>query len=263
MRHFLPVCILTGLSFFVCLSSCQLANIGDPIVVADVEEEFEIIALEKLSPDERSLMFEIETLNDEPCDNALIDARLTKVSYQLRISLQDIIAPTDCIPGSAPARTSLDAGPLDPGYYQLTIDLKSEVINDGQLTVRGDRYLINMETTNGFALTNKELLRIPDNTIWGYAAYETADDQALAGEFREAVAAMAEAGDFRVGYYGHFQQTADQILLREAPREDRILQFAYHYSGTDEAMQKLVDQYRATYSDRLELRIFNDDGEVF
>lgn len=263
MRHILPVYVLAGAILWVGLGSCELANIGDPIIVSDVEEEFHIAALEKLSPGERSLQFEIETIQDEPCANAVIEARLTKVSYQVRISLQDILAPTDCIPGTAPAFTNLDAGRLPAGYYQLTIDLKSEVVNEGQIVVRGDRYLIDMETTNGFTLPEKELLRIPENTIWGYVTYEAMNDEALAAEFQKAIAALSDNAAFSRGYYGHFRVAGANVVVRNAPQEEQIKQFAYGYSGETETLQQLIDQYRAAYGERLQIRLFNDDGEVF
>lgn len=263
MRHFLPVCVLAGAILWMGLGSCELANIGDPIIVSDIEEEFRIAVLEKLSPGERSLQFEIETIEDEPCANAVIEARLTKVSYQVRVSLQDILAPADCIPGTAPAFTSLDAGLLPAGYYRLTIDLKSEVVNEGQIIVRGDRYLIDMETTNGFTLPEKELLRIPENTIWGYVTYESTSDEALATDFQESIAALADNGAFARGYYGHFQVTGNHVVVRNAPRENRIKQFAYGYSGEVETLQQLIDQYRAAYGERLQIYLINDDGDVF
>lgn len=263
MRHLTPISILAGLVLLLSLSACELANIGDPIVVADVEDEFYIMPLEQLTPGERPLQFDIETISDEPCANAVIDARLTKVSYQLRLSLKDIIAPSDCIPGAAPARTRLGAGALPSGYYRLTIDLKGEVVNEGQITVRGDRYLIEMESTNGFTLPYKELLRIPENTVWGYVVYDTEADAPLASEFQESLAAISEEGDFTQGQYGHFQVAGEQVAVREAPKTLRIRQFAYEYAGADDVLTQLVEQYREAHSAQLEIHLFNDDGKVF
>ena len=257
---------LAPLIVAIVLSGCELAKIGDPIVVSDVEEEFRISPWENLALNQRTFQFRIETIEREPCSNAVIDLDIRKTGKSIRVSLKDILAPADCIPGDAPALASADAGNLPNGTYDLSIDLKQTVVHKGRMTAFDDRFAIPMDSTDGFVFFENELMRVPDGTIWGYISYQEREDESISLDFLEELEAISEPRTFAQGYYGYFK-IADQsgkIQISEAPQSIRIKQFIYHYQGEDgRQLQDLTDRFREAFGDRIDLRVFNSRGEEF
>ena len=85
-------------------------------------------------------------------------------------------------PGFQPISKDLEAGEIS-GTKIVHINLKNTVENKGALTVEADRYLLDMDTENGFLLLHDELLRIPSGTIWGYITYRKNEDVNIAENF--------------------------------------------------------------------------------
>lgn len=243
--------------------SCELAELGEPILVSNIEKEFTIDLWEKLGPQQRTLQLRVNTIREESCQNARIDYLLSQVNNTIQVSLRKILTPADCISGQAPARAVIDMGAMPAGLYELNIDLKSEVFNNGQLSVLGDRYVINMRSRNGFTLANTELRRVPDQTIWGYVAYSSLDDEETAKKFVLELESISQARAFAPGNYGYFQVQEDgsRVVVTDHPQTARIGQFLYGYEGGKQALQTLVDTYRSRYKDKLNIRLYTSLGD--
>lgn len=262
MRYSFTLLMLT---FLLLLGpSCELAKLSDPIVVSDIAPEFRIMPWEKLSPDDRSFQLHINTIQVTSCLNTQIDFRLSQANNRIDVSLRDIVDPLDCTPGEKPAQAVIDLGRLPSGFYELNIDLKNEIFNRGQLAVYGDRYAITMRSRNGFNLSPSELRKVPEQTIWGYVAFQQEADAGIARQFIGDLQSKSLAGVFPTGQYGYFQITdSGQVAVKEAPATTRIQQFIYSYPGQREDLQALVAAYRQNYPGQVTIRLFNSLGEEF
>lgn len=243
---------------------CAAEEIEEVVVVADVKDEFYLDFWEDLSSDGRTLEFRITTIEEEECQNAMIDHRFNKSGNEFSISLQDIRQPADCNVGKAPARANIDAGNLNLGYYVFTIDLKNTVFNEGELTLLSDRYLIRMEAENGVRLVRRELFRVPDGMIWGYAHYESSDDRSVATRFIGDIKELGREVNMRQGYYGHFLVGPDGVSkVHGQPEGGESELFLLEYRGAPENLKAIIDEYRALYGTQLAFGLYDWQGQAF
>jgi hypothetical protein len=242
-------------------SACQLESLNDPIVVADIDDEFYIDLWETLGTSPR-FEIHIETIKDEECLNVVIDASPLKRPQTVNIRIDNIIQPADCIEGLAPAMAQLDLGSMPIGFYNFSIDLKNTIFNNGQLTITDERYSLEMETEDGIILVRSDLYRIPDQTLWGYVNFDLGQND-LAEAFTQELAAFADPFNFKRGYYGHFtiNNDANDVTVTSQPIDFTLLPFAQRYDRADEvAITQLVESYR---SQGLDIMLQNELGELF
>ena len=142
---------------------------------------------------------------------------------------------------------------------------KETVFNEGQLTTLNDRYLMKLETENGVQLKRQELFRVPDDVIWGYAHYESADDELGARQFIEKVSEKGTAIALQQGYYGHFTIGAGRIIesVYDQPGAGTVLPFLLEFTGDQSELNALMEQARADYGAEVTLQLFNSLGESF
>lgn len=257
--------VLSLLVLVTILSSCNLDSLKDPVVVAEVNNEFEIGLWEELAPFGKNFYFNINTIEEYDCENYSIDYNLIKKFREFNISLADIQEPGDCQEGTNFATASLDLGTLSNGFYELNIDLKNTVINQGQLTVSSDSYLIEMEDAKGISFLQHELLRVPDFTLWGHVSYGEAMEQA-ADDFIAQLDSISHSKVLKKGYYGYFsveEENSNKIVLPDAPTGDAYKTFLFHYEGQDTPLSELVEQFRNEYGDSIQIELMNDQGKTF
>jgi len=256
--------VLGWVAVILCTSSCELSELSDPIVVSDVEDEFKIIPWERLSPEGRTFEFRLETLAVQDCKSASISHQLNINGNQISLSIREIDAPKDCDPGTDPALGVANAGELSPRFYELTIDLKNTVFNEGQLSVFGDRYVIDMESTEGFEIANRELRRVPEQTIWGYVTYPKNEDQGLAEDLLSDIDSISQTRDFTSGHYGYFRindNSTNKVTIAGHPNTLNLKQFIYQYEENLDDLATLVEGYRNQYGEQLDIRLYTWTGE--
>jgi len=261
-RHVALACALMVMIF---LGACQLDSLKDPIIVPDVEREFYIDLWEDLYPESRELVFKIETIKEQDCVNASISYNLNKTGNTLKLSLNNISAPADCQQGPARIFADASAGRISGGIYTMKLDLKNTVFNEGQLTVSGDAYRLDMNTEYGFTLRHKNLLRVPEQTLWGYVAYETAEQASVAADFVQSLRDASTDYDFREGYYGYFSvETAAPVSIHhEGPETAPHQAFVLKYEGDGTAVRAQIDAFRAAHGAPFSLKVFNAKGQTW
>lgn len=258
--------IVGTLLIFIIIAGCELASPKDPIIVPKVEDEFYIDLWERLDGTSgRNLIVKIESIKNEDCLNYRMDYFFSRTGNRLKISLNNIIKPTDCVPGEAPVKADVDAGSLPSGTYNFDIDFKSLVENKGLLSVNSESYLLDMKSEDGIVLLREELLRVPDNTIWGYVTFQQGQDEAAANDFLTDVQALGKAPTYRSGYYGHFTISPldGKVFVDQQPTTSNIKTFLLEYTDNDTVLKNLLDEYRQSYNNRLTIRLINSKGKVF
>lgn len=261
-RFLIRIC---AAALIVLVGACQLDDLGDPIVVPDVEREFYIDLWENLYPESRELVFQIETVQAQDCANATISYNLNRTGNAVKLSLNAISTPGDCDPGPAQIVASAPAGRLNGGLYAMELDLKNTVFNEGQLTVTHELYNLDMNTEHGFIFRHKNLLRVPDQSYWGYIACSTPEQEATALDFINELRAISIQRNFLVGYYGHFSVNADNsvdvkdALVNGVP----VKSFLFNYDGSGSNIRQQINAFRAAHNTELPLKVFNFKGEIW
>ncbi len=261
-RFLIRICV--G-ALIVSLGACQIGDLGDPIVVPDVEREFHIDLWENLYPESRELVFQIETVEEQECQNATISYNLIRTGNSVKLSLNDITKPVDCQPGPVRIMANAPAGRLNGGLYTMKLDLKNTVFNEGQLTVTNEMYSLDMNTDYGFTFRHKRLLRVPQQTYWGYLVCETPDQESIASAFLSELEDASIKENFTVGYYGHFTVNTDSsVEVREVPANGAVVKsFLLKYEDTGSGIRQQINAFRAAHGTALPLKVFNAKGETW
>lgn len=250
------------------IASCDLAEVGDAIIVSDVEDEFYIDMWENLASANgaRELVLKIESIEPANCLNYGIDHRFARAGNRLTVSLNQFIEPTDCLPGEAPVKADVNLGSLPSGNYNVNIDFRNTVENTGQLLVSPESYFLTMKSEDGIVLLREELLRVPEDVIWGYVAVQAGADEAVAEAFLADLQAISdEPQAFRSGYYGHFtiNNLNGEVFIYEQPTDGSATNFLRQYTGTASDLKTLVADYRDRHGAELIIQLFNAEGEAF
>ena len=144
-------------------SNCQLNSLEEPIIIADIQEEFKIEMQEVLTSGVRPLQFKVSSIEEEDCLNFTITTPVNKIGNKIGISIQEIIQPNDCQVGVGPAIGHANLGLMTGGIFDLTVDLKNTVFNDGQLILSDDIFQLKLFSQTGLKLPYTELIKLPDH----------------------------------------------------------------------------------------------------
>lgn len=249
--------------FLLLASGCNLSSLEDTVVIPDVSEEFYLDLWEELTPEGRFLEFRLRTIADEPCRNAKIAYEFQQTSRELSISINEIIREEGCEAGEAPAKADiLTSTPLSGGFYLLRVDLRDKVSAEGRLVVSSGSYSINLEEDRGIVLLRPRLMRIPDETIWGYIFYEEEALEVAATAFLADLELASEPVSLPEGYYGYFRVESNrEVKFSTNTAPAGAIPFAYRYDGDKEALTALLEAYRSEYGEALNIKLFNTRGE--
>ncbi|HFA49044.1 MAG TPA: hypothetical protein ENJ95_08510 [Bacteroidetes bacterium] len=244
--------------------SCSLTDNKKDTVV-QVKDEFKINIIENLgSP--RQLFFELESLEEQPCQNSSIDKYIVVGENKISLFIEDIQNNSDCNPGMTIAAGIANAGSLLNHPYDLLVSVRETVENEGSLFVTGKKYELSLFSDDGIQVEHAVLNKVPENFIWGYAAY---DDETLGistvANFIASLEEIAQAKQMDAGYYGHFTiNENEEIEMRKQPAQNFSTPFFYEFTGSSIQLESILQQYRSLpESDQIEYAIFTSNGDVF
>jgi len=255
-----PVTML--IVWMIGLSACRMDKPIDPIIVADVEREFTVDMLEILDMEGNYLTLQVATIREEDCMNAEIDYRVTQSGQKIGVSLNKIVIPVNCQEGKAPARAGINLGKLTIGNFDFALDLSQTISNKGTLVNGASSYRLQLKTENGIQLLHRELLKIPEQTIWGWISYAESTQSTAAAVLRD-LSQLSSERVFEQGYYGHFSLSGDQLNIRELPSKQLFLPVLIHLKkeSTDQ-LQAILQHYRSLYTgEQLSIHLTNWRGQ--
>ncbi len=245
------------------LTQCELDGGKDPILVADVEKEFDVKLWEVLKPTERYLQLHISTIKDKDCLNYGIDQSIKQNGSNLEFNINKVLPPEVCQQGIGPAKAVLDLKTLTQGRYNLTVNLGKVVPSRGSITVTSSAYSFYMPEQYGFRLQKTILNRVPEQTIWGYVAY-TEGNKTVADQFLQELVKISRDAGLDKGYYGYFEVNESNGLEFPTLNIDKpILSFARNYIDTDPKLEALIKNFRSKYPQGLQISLNNNLGKVF
>lgn len=255
---------LLGLKILL-TTSCSLDNTGDPIIIPEVEKEFQVSLREQLGPAPRRLEVLLQTVKLQPCLDAAITHELLPAPGLIRIDIDGIHLPDNCMTGTAPARDTITLDQLANNNYLFEINLKRTISNEGSLRISAETYTLNLGLEKGLILPYKQLRRIPDYTIWGYVAHGSPSAAGIAGQFVNELSARSAPANLQAGHYGHFSVASGSgsITVADSPADLTLRPFAFRYTGNVDDLRSLTEAYRNQYGNLLQIKLLAVTGEVF
>ncbi len=250
------VIIAFGLSLF---SSCS----GDD----DKDHPFTHIELnhyEQFHANKREMVFFLETLEAFPCNNFQINTQVSHNRDQVEIHADNIEIPSYCITSTGPATRSILLGNPDENPERFSFWV-NDYRHDFKLLVNEN--FLELEKGQFFekrlSFSREKLLRIPDNTAWGYLVSDTDNKSNLPDDlidiFEEIGAELLTLSD---GDYHYFQVEEETVIFFSGENEIRgfSLWFEKEIEILVAAFQKYLDENGIT---NLQIRLFNTRGERF
>lgn len=255
MKRFLTLFLVLGV---VC-TACKKDN--DPSLILNIEEEFSINLWEELGQNSRDFQLNLLTIKKNfKCQNYEVGFEQSQTGNNLFVTINDIIEPTDCLSGENKAAGNVDFGKLSAGFYNLKINLKDQVTNEGLLEVKEDYYQISMNSKDGIAIDNNRLNRVPDRLIWGFVQYK---DENITNAFLEEIATFTNSVDLLDGNYGHFNLENSNLTMPIEIAPSTATNFVFSLTGTSVELQNLVKKYQEEYGNGLAVKVFTYRGEEF
>ena len=242
-----------------CLTACDRKANEEKII--DVEKEFNVQMWEKLDAYGGSLQFVVTTIKSQPCGNTRIEMNSHRVDSKLTITINSLIKPVSCNNVSEPAVDTLTIGNLSAGSYNININLKDVVLNNGILTVKDNVYKVYLPKQDGISLITPELLRVPSGTIWGYVSFDTGQDAKLV-KFFDNLNKIATPITIPSGNYGYFNISSTKIDIKANfdTKKQNIRQIFHNLTKSSLELENLVNEYR---SQGLDIKMLTYDGKVF
>ena len=242
-----------------CLSACDKKANEEKII--DVEKEFNVQMWEKLDVYGGSLQFVVSTIKNQPCGNTRIEMNSNQIDSKLTITIKSLIQPALCNNVSQSAVDTLTVGNLSTGSYNININLKDVVLNNGILTVKDNTYKLYLNKQDGISLITPELLRVPSGTIWGYVSFDTGQDAKLL-KFFDNLNKLATPITIPSGNYGYFNVTSAKVEIKANfdTKKQNIRQIFHNLTKSTVELENLVNEYR---SQGLDIKMLTYDGKVF
>jgi hypothetical protein len=246
--------------FALLANACNISSL-DEVVIPEVNDEFYLDIWENLSPEGRSLEWQLRTIENAECEGASLNYSYRQLASSIELVINEINNPADCAPAEQPLEVSIDAGTLAVSTYPLSFSLRATVTNEGTLSVDDDKYILDFDKPVGIRLQRRELLRIPDKVIWGYV--HTAHDslEMAAESWTAQFAALCVPASLKTGYYGYFVLRNGDIILNNELVPVGASQFAYELVADKSELEALLTTYRNQYPEGLDIKIFNTKGE--
>ncbi len=244
------------LLLFSCPTACRLDETplyNDSLV--EIPETFSISFHEAIDSFPRKLVFAFKTLEEYPCQNTSILIEDYFQNGARNINLKEVTEPEDCLVGYAPAKAQLDLGFLIQGQHKLNFIIKSLIQNTGYLEVSPERYTLNMRSEDGLVVERYELMRLPENAIWGYLLHEEQQTD-LAEAFLLELDALSQPAHLPAGDYGFFSLNGEEVIFHRPEawiNDDRLM--AFFLRSIDPSMENSLQELLHAYP-ALEVHLF-------
>lgn len=211
------------------------------------------------------IYFLLSTIETFPCSNFQLEVSVEKSSNHTDIRIQDLDVPDVCITSIGPATQQIVVGPVNDAAGGFTV-----WVNDKRhdFSVQINQELIAVNTgqlfENHLFFSSDSLLRIPQNTFWGYTLTGSMSKKPdfledLMEEFIKAGAKLITLSD---GNYYYFTVKEGMVYFGHIKQEINTFYFQFDNSMTElvDIYEKVMENYE---SEEIQIRMFNTRGERF
>lgn len=224
----------------------------------------ELKMIEGLTEDARFLFFEFETEESYPCLNYFIRHESSASGGNIDINLIDIEKSDYCFTALGPAKAEINLGIYQIGNYSANIQI-GEVGNTGTLQVTNSQYIFTIDDPQLITLSVDTLNRIPENFIWGYAAYMDDEDIPVVDAFLDS---LVQRGAIPVallpGEFGYFSiDDEGDIHLMDEPEWPMSKNFYYLFENPDEDLRDVLKHFYLYHYADLFGFIRTSRGQIF
>ena len=249
---------LTLIAFTCLFLSCHQ---NDKEIIVDVDKEFYIKPWENLNETGGNLQLQVETILKQSCPETSINYYVNVSGSKVIVTLRELYNLTPCFTANEAAHDTIDIEGLEKNKtYDFQLNLKDIVINKGSLTLQDDKYTINMLNENGISIPIKEVLRVPQNAVWGYIAFPNGQERA-ATQLIDSLKTITAPLSIADGNYGYFNMKDNKVTVLPkviSASKPNYVYFIYHINNKNR-LQNIIETAHST----LDYTILTSNGKVF
>lgn len=196
---------------------------------------------------ERQLGIMVKTLQEYECLNYGIEYEYTYNSDHRIIEFKSIFLPSMCITALGPAKSFIYFGVMEEGKHEAHFKINGgELITDFRVSKDKITVIVNEDYGNGLiGFTEKSIIRLSDDYIWGYLVPETSDEDfdynVFLDHLRKAGAQKEEPGP---GNYGFFRITDEEVIIFDHDNSYKpVIPFICTFDGEFESLKQIADMF--------------------
>ncbi|TVQ14962.1 MAG: hypothetical protein EA361_06705 [Bacteroidetes bacterium] len=221
---------------------------------------------EHFSSENSFIHFNLSTLESFPCNNFTLEVQVETYTGHTEIQVIDIDVPDICITTIGPATQLLQIAPpneINPNFtlwvndkrHEFKINIADNLISIEQGKPFDNHLFFNFDT----------LMRIPENTVWGYVIFEQSKNEKN-NIWTEIMKAFKDAGATELlldnGFYYYFSVKNNEIQFDNIKQD--IITFHFHFDEPLEVLTEIFYRVTEQFQDTdIQLRLFNTKGERF
>lgn len=253
------------LCLLLVMLACNTDKTEAPVLDTEIAKEYELDLWETLDNNTRTFQIRANTIQSQDCLNYYIESSISRKGNSFEINLGKPQISSVCERGIGTAKSTLDLGTISNGTYNLTIKLGQIVPSTGRLVVSNGSYYLSILNPIGFRIIHNNLLRVPDNSIWGYIGYD-ANALPVVTQFFTDLAGISQNIDLPKGYYGHFNlsENGDIELGNAQVSTDRPIQpILRRFQANEKDLENLIQTYREKHGQSVLIRLRNTAGKEY
>jgi hypothetical protein len=221
---------------------------------------------EQLTAGTSSLFFDLNTIENFPCNNFTLQVMVSSASGTTDIRINDIEVPDICISTEGPATQLIQLEALHNEHTRFSVWVNNKR-HEFQLRLEPQTITViqGRPFENHLLFTYDTLMRIPANTVWGYLVYNPSKHnwpqvwQQIKQAFEQAGVQPISLPD---GNYHFFSMKDDSLSFENVSQQAQTF-----YFGFDKPTELLQQAYENVIKElgltEIQLRLFDTSGERF
>ena len=230
---------------------------GDDMRI-DVRLDFNVRPSENIMPDGRHIDLSLRS-NYDKCPQAQI---ITKENFQnnvIHLEIEEIENPDTCYSSHRKIGKVIHYGIIPNGTYDVKITLSGVIENNGSLTIDEDRIHFELDEEQGIQVDQKEVLRIPDNSLWGYVATNRADLSSPFVKLKTMLSTIATDRNLKEGVYSPFTVDDRGEVKVNVGNFNFSRGFCLEYHGDYSDIEAIMTDVRSQFPDD-SFKLFGTNG---
>ncbi len=228
----------------------------------DVSKDFNAKMWQLLNDNGGDFALVFSTTQIQKCDGMTVNAFPNVYNDNIIVTIKDLGGPATCSGTGDYARDTTYVTHLTNGKYNFQLNLKDAVFNKGSLVVTDNKYTISMETQNGVTVDAGDLMRVPNNLVWGLVTYDNGTD-AQVDLFLNDLKSLTHVVTLENGDYGHYQINNGAISL-QAEKQATHPNTKKFFLKLDNSIANLSDvilKYRQQYGSKMNFSVKTWNGK--
>jgi len=254
---------ITGLLVSVWLiASCSVVGDPDEIILVNIGTDYFLEVSQSLVSGPNALRIDITSFDTDNCENSYIDFSYSSSPNLIRINLDDIVDPINCVSLNEPVSDFLDFELLK-GRYDMTILFKDILQNDGEVEVTDDQFKLKLETENGVVVLRQQITMLPDGYVWGRMKINDVEDLSQVKLLITELKQNNFESELSNGNYGHFEIDGHLVsILSGEPHKGITESFIMKQNQSFGEMQLLLSQFSESHP-KVDIEFFSSEGETY